>query len=45
MNVGDTYFFQDRPVTIMKIKDGMALVRVGNSSKKLDFWVSVKELT
>jgi len=36
---GETYFYQGRPVTVMKVEDGRCLVRAGNASKNLDVWV------
>ena len=38
---GETYFYQQRPVVVMKIgDDGRCLIRQGNSSKNLDVWVT-----
>ena len=41
---GETYFYQGRPVVVMKIEPGRCLIRAGNSSKKLDVWVTWEEL-
>lgn len=42
---GETYFYQGRPVTVMKVAtDGTYLVRSWNVSRKLDTWVEREEL-
>lgn len=43
---GETYFFEDRPVTVMKVNTDTkeALVRAENTNPKLDRWVKWNEL-
>jgi hypothetical protein len=41
---GETYFYQGRPVTVMRVEDGRCLIRAGNASRNLDVWVTWEEL-
>lgn len=44
IKVGETYWYGDRPVVVIRVQGDMVLVRGGNDSKKLDYWVSKNEL-
>lgn len=42
---GETYFYQSRPVVVLKVAEGSrCLIRQSNASKNLDVWVEWEEL-